>query len=222
MMRKPKMKQKRSATTQRIPGWLFFVTWVVMTGILFHAGVLISTGLDYYLVRLGIRLSVSSYLPVLLIPFGLLIAAQAFLLHLYAGWSAWRWLLISLAGLIAASLVEGAGYLVRSYFYDPAFYWLSSTIIYILSLLMLSSVQAWAMRDSVRRAWLWPLFMCGAFWAATIVNDLISSPGIGYHQLAEIAAYGMFAVISGAGMSYLLSHASRREPVAAAEYRVVE
>ncbi len=57
MTQKRKNKQKRTAAAHRIPAWLFFVKWVVMTGILFHAGVLISNGLDYYLARAGIPLT---------------------------------------------------------------------------------------------------------------------------------------------------------------------
>jgi hypothetical protein len=221
MTQKRKIKQKRSATTQHIPAWLFFVTWVVMTGLLFHAGVMISNGLEYYLARLGIRLSVSSYFPGMLIPFGFLIAAQAFLLHLYAGWSAWRWLLISSAGLFAASLVETGLYLLQPYLYGADIYWLSWTVIHILAQLTLAGVQVGVLRDKVRRAWLWPLFMGGAFLAANIVNDLIVNSGMEYNQAAEIAVYGVFAVLSGAGMSYLLHYQRRSERHPSADAKVI-
>lgn len=219
MKPKRKIKQKRTVAAHRIPAWLFFVTWVVMTGILFHASVLISNGLDYYLARAGIPLSVSAYLPNMLIPFGLMSAVQAFLLHLYAGWSAWRWLLFSSAGLLVASLVEGVLSPVQSYLYGADIYRLSSTAIYALALLTLTGFQARVMRDKVRRAWLWPLFVCGSFLAADRVYSLIVSYEMSYGQAAEIIAYTLFAALTGAGMWYLLHYQQR---VVSADHRVLE
>lgn len=201
------MKQKRTAASNgRFPAPVFLFVWVVTTVILINIGINLTQPLAYYLTRLGVDSSLAMYAPNFLIPFGLLVLAQAVLLNLYTGWSTWRWLLWSMAGVVGICIMEVV-------YVNTGLFRVSSplnSLFYYFILFPLGLAQWWVIRDRVRHDWLLPLAYPVAFLASEQVYNLLypiySSMPSRYNDFVGLT---VFVLVIGLTLTYLI----RSQPV---------